>query len=107
MKSAVIHLEVAPERIQDFAREWELARAEAEKVEGFVGGVLFAQSQTGKCQAIGFWETEGSARAFQSTTAYQKLMASIREFAVVTPHREIFEVAGGDVSRILGKKKVA
>ena len=106
MKTAIIHLEVKPEKMSDFKSQWFKVNEEVKKEKGILNTFLLVHPQSGKALSIGLWESEADAKAFQSKPAYQKFVTESKDYFVKPPVREIYDMVG-DVPEELTKKKIA
>ena len=106
MKTAVIHLEVKPEKISEFKTVWSKVNAEVKKEKGILNTFLLVNPHSGKALSIGLWENEADAKAFQSKPAYQKFVAESKDYFVKPPVREIYDTFG-ELPEEMTKKKIA
>ena len=106
MKTGLLHLNVKRDKINDFRKVWDQLSLELRKERGFLSVFLFINAETGKCLSLGFYDTAENAKALQSSATYKKFMASIQDFVIGTPHREVCDVAG-DLDKIAASRKVA
>jgi quinol monooxygenase YgiN len=101
---AVIHLPVKPDKIEELKKLWGPATQEALKQKDLKNAILLTNQQKGDCLAVGFWESEQSARAFQSNPVYQNFVASIKDTLSGSPSRYVYDLTG-DISGL--EKKAA
>ena len=106
MKTAVIHLDVKPEKISEFKNQWTMVSEEAKKEKGLLNSFLLVHPQTGKALSIGFWENETEAKAFSGKPSYQKFVSGVKDYLVKPPVREIYDMLG-ELPEEFSKKKIA
>jgi quinol monooxygenase YgiN len=91
---AVIHLQVKSEKIDELKKLWKPATEQALKEKDLKNAILLTNKPKNDCLAVGFWESEQSARAFQSSPVYQNFMASIKDVLSGPPERYVYDLTG-------------
>ena len=106
MKTAVIHLDVKPEKISEFKKQWSMVSEEAKKEKGLLNAFLLVNPQNGRSLSIGLWENEADAKAFSSKPVYQKFVTDIKDYLVKPPVREYYDMIG-ELPEEFSKRKIA
>lgn len=107
MKSGILHLNVKPDKVNDFKKTWDQFVSELHKeTKGLHTAFLHINPETGKAFSIGFYDTAENAQALPSSEVYRKFISSVRDFVTSEPSRELYDVSG-DLSVIAGAKKAA
>ena len=93
MFASITVASVAVDRVDDVAPLYEQLRPELEAAPGWRGVYVVVDRSTGKGHLLGLWDNEADARAFETSGAFQRILADYPPGLLTgPPTREVGEV---------------
>jgi heme-degrading monooxygenase HmoA len=94
MHAGVVTLRVRPDQVGEAVRIYrESVLPELREMQGFEGGYVLTDAESGKGYIIGLWHTQEDAERFQSSGNFREQAAKFEDVLVDAPSREICEVS--------------
>jgi heme-degrading monooxygenase HmoA len=94
MHAGVVTLRVRPDRVGEAVRIYrESVLPELREMQGFEGGYVLTDAESGKGYIIGLWRTREDAERFQSSGNFGEQASKFGDVLAEAPSREICEVS--------------
>ena len=94
MHAGVVTLRVRLDQVGEAVRIYrESVLPELKGLQGFEGGYVLTNAESGKCYVIGLWHTQEDAERFQSSGSFREQASKFEDVLAEAPTREIFEVS--------------
>ncbi len=94
MHAGVVTLRVRLDQVGEAVRIYrESVLSELKGLQGFEGGYVLTNAESGKCYVIGLWHTQEDAERFQSSGSFREQASKFEDVLAEAPTREIFEVS--------------
>jgi heme-degrading monooxygenase HmoA len=94
MYAGVVTLRAHLDRVGEAVRIYrESVLPELKELQGFEGGYVLTNAESGKCYVIGLWHTQEDAKRFQSSGSFREQASKFEDVLAEAPSREIYEVS--------------
>lgn len=94
MHAGVVTLRVRPDEVGEAVRIYrESVLPELQELQGFEGGYVLTNAESGKCYVIGLWHIQEDAERFQSSGSFREQASKFEDVLAEAPTREIYEVS--------------
>ena len=93
MYAGVVSVQLKPGHVEQAAQiyqDWVVP--ELRQMQGFEGGYVLTNAETGKGYIIGLWESREDAEGFESSGAFREQSAKFEDVLDGPPSREVCEV---------------
>ena len=93
MYASVTVAQVNPDRVHDIAPLYDRFLSTLRSAHGWLGVYVVVDRSTGNGRLLGLWETESDAQSFETSGAFQRLLADYPPgILVAPPQRSVGEV---------------
>jgi heme-degrading monooxygenase HmoA len=93
MYASITTAQFRPDSLAELTAIYQRLLPTLQTTPGWLSVYVLANQATGYSQIVHFWETEAAARAFQTSGAFQKLVATeFPKVMVGPPQRELYAI---------------
>ena len=94
MHAGVVSVRFKPGKAEEAAQIYQDSVVpELRQMQGFEGGYVLTNAETGKGYIIGLWESREDAEGFESSGAFREQAAKFEDILAEAPSREVCEVS--------------